>query len=220
MKLNVTFHNFLYNNNVMKKISKATLQRYPLYLKALRKLRNDGVDKIMSSELANYVDVKSTTIRRDFSLIGSLGKQGYGYDVDKLIEMFTRELGGDYSEKMILVGCGNLGKAIANYGHWNELVGDIVCAFDKIPENVAGVRIPVYNINEIEERIPKGCRIAILAASKDVQETVNRLASVGIKGIVDITHQHFKVPNGVKVKEVDIVSTIQELVFQTNMLDR
>lgn len=204
----------------MKKISKATLQRYPLYLKALRKLRNDGVDKVMSSELANYVDIKSTTIRRDLSLIGSLGKQGYGYDVDKLIEMFTKELGGNYSEKMILVGCGNLGKAIANYEHWNELVGDIVCAFDKVPENVAGVRVPVYNIDDLEKYMPKGCRIAIMAASRDVQNTVDKLANSGIKGIVDITHQHFKVPDGVIVKEVDIVSTIQELVFQTNMMDR
>ena len=67
---------------LVKTISKATLKRYPIYLKALRKLSDDGVKKVMSSDLAALVDIKSTTIRRDFSLIGQLGKQGYGYDVD------------------------------------------------------------------------------------------------------------------------------------------
>ena len=61
---------------------KATIQRYPIYLKALRRLQGENVSKIMSSELADIVGIAPTTIRRDFSLIGSLGKQGYGYDVD------------------------------------------------------------------------------------------------------------------------------------------
>lgn len=204
----------------MKKISKATLQRYPIYLKALRKIKTDGIDKIMSNELAKYVDVKSTTIRRDFSLIGSLGKQGYGYEVDRLIEIFSKELGGNYNEKIILVGCGNFGKTILNYNHWDDVVGEIVCAFDKCPEKVGKLQIPVYDIKDLEEKLPEGCRIAILAISGEVQQTVDKLAEVGIKGIVDMTHQHFSVPEGVKVKDVDIVSMIQELVFATNMLDR
>ena len=84
-------------------ISKATLKRYPVYLKALRKLSRDGIKKVMSSELADFVNIKSTTIRRDFSLMGQLGKQGYGYDVDELIEIFSKELGENYEEKMILI---------------------------------------------------------------------------------------------------------------------
>lgn len=204
----------------MKKISKATSQRYPVYLKALRKIKADGIDRIMSNELASYVDIKSTTIRRDFSLIGTLGKQGYGYDVDKLIETFSKELGGEFNEQIILVGCGNFGKTILNYNRWDDVVGEIVCAFDKQPDKVGKLSIPVYNINDLEKKLPKGCRIAILTVSGDVQATVDRLANAGIKGIVDMTHQHFIVPEGVKVKDVDIVSTIQELVFSTNMLDR
>lgn len=204
----------------MKKISKATLQRYPIYLKALRKIKEEGINKIMSAELANYVDIKPTTIRRDFSLIGNLGKQGYGYDVDKLIKIFSEELGGNYNEKIILVGCGNFGKTILNYNHWNDIVGEIVCAFDIFPEKITNVNVPVYHIDSLEEKMPEGCRIAILAISGGVQETVDKLAKAGIKGIVDMTHQHFKTPEGVTVKVVDIVSMIQELVFSTNMLNR
>ena len=106
-----------------KKISSATLHRYPIYLKALRKIKKDGKEKIMSNELAKYVNIKSTTIRRDFSLIGTLGKQGYGYNVNDLIDIFSKELGGEYNEKIILIGCGNFGKTILNYNHWSDVVG-------------------------------------------------------------------------------------------------
>ena len=85
----------------MKKTPNATLRRYPIYLKALRKIKEEGKDKIMSSELAEYVNIKSTTIRRDFSLIGCLGKQGYGYNVQELIDIFAEELGVNYDEKIV-----------------------------------------------------------------------------------------------------------------------
>ena len=204
----------------MKKISNATLQRYPIYLKALRRIKNEGKTRIMSNELSDLVNIKSTTIRRDFSLIGSLGKQGFGYDVDKLIEIFSEELGNNYNEKIILVGCGNFGKTILNYNHWEDVVGEIVCAFDIKPEKIVGVNIPVYDIKDIKKYMPEGCRIAIMTVSSDVQNTIDLLASVGIKGILDVTHTHFVIPEGVQVKEIDIVSKIQELVFSTNMLDR
>lgn len=207
-------------NVIMKNVSNATLQRYPIYLKALRKIKNEGKTRVMSNELSDLVKIKSTTIRRDFSLIGSLGKQGFGYDVDKLIEIFSDELGGNYNEKIILVGCGNFGKTILNYNRWEDVVGEIVCAFDIKPESIIGVNIPVYDIKDIKEKMPEGCRIAILTVSSDVQNTVDLLASVGIKGILDVTHTHFIVPEGMRVKEIDIVSKIQELVFSTNMLDR
>lgn len=74
-------------------VPKATLQRYPVYLKALRRLQKNGVKRIMSRELSSFVDIEPTTIRRDFSFLGNLGKQGYGYDVDKLIDIFNQQLG-------------------------------------------------------------------------------------------------------------------------------
>ena len=72
----------------------------------------------------------STTIRRDFSFLGNLGKQGYGYDVNKLIEIFNQQLGMDFDEKIILVGAGNMGRALMKYNKWDYVVGEIACAFD------------------------------------------------------------------------------------------
>ncbi len=201
-------------------VPKATLQRYPIYLKALRKLQSNGVTRIMSKELSEYVDIESTTIRRDFSFLGTLGKQGYGYDVEKLITIFNEELGLGFDEKIILVGAGNLGRALMNYNRWNHVVGEIVCAFDMFPEKTGKVSIPVYHVSEIKEKMPKGCRIAILCVSQNVQETVDHLIENGIVGIVDFTHEHFQVPKHVRVKPVDVVSTIQELVFETNSIHK
>ena len=201
-------------------VPKATLQRYPVHLKALRKLQKNGVSKIMSRELSNFVDIEPTTIRRDFSFLGNLGKQGYGYDVDKLIEIFNQELGVDFDEKIILVGAGNLGRALMNYNKWDYVVGEIACAFDIDPAKTGNMfGINVYSLDELETRIPKGCRIAILTISEDIQATVDRLIANGIIGIVDFTHQHFQVPHHVMVKAVDVVSSIQELVFTTNSMD-
>lgn len=203
-----------------KKVPKATLQRYPVYLKALRRLKKYGHTRVMSKELSELVNIESTTIRRDFSLLGNLGKQGYGYDIDTLIDIFNQQLGVDFDEKIILVGAGNLGRALMKYNKWDHVVGEIACAFDINPDR-QGVRfnIPVYSMDELEEKIPEGCRIAILTISDNVQGTVDQLIACGIRGIVDFTHKHVQVPNNVSLKVVDVVSSVQELVFETNSLD-
>lgn len=204
----------------MKKLSnvpKATMQRYPVYLKALRKLYGMGVERVLSRELSLFVDIEPTTIRRDFSFIGSLGKQGYGYDVQTLIETFDDLLGVSFEEKLILVGAGNLGRAILNYNRWNHVVGEIACAFDIEADKLGQVSdIPIYHMSELEERMPEGCRIAIVTVSKNVQETVDRLIDLGIRGIVDFSSEHIQIPDNVVIKTVDVVSTIQELIFETN----
>lgn len=203
-----------------KSVPKATLQRYPIYLKALRKLDQRGVEKIMSRDLALLVDIEPTTIRRDFSFIGTLGRQGYGYDVKSLLEVFSNELGMVNEENIILVGAGNLGRALLKYNGWDHIVGEIKCAFDINPDRL-GVRfdVPVYHMNELETRLPENCRIAILAISHNVQETVDRLIKCGITGIVDFTQEHIQVPRTVLLRHVDVVSAIQEIIFETNSLD-
>ena len=199
-------------------IPKATIQRYPIYLKALRRLQKEQVSKIMSSELSEIVGIAPTTIRRDFSLIGSLGKQGYGYDVERLISIFSDELGVNYNEKIILIGCGNLGHALLNYNKWNNVVGEIVCAFDINPSAIHNVAIPVYGMDQLKSKMPQGCRIAILCITQNIQRTVDELIDNGIRGIVNFTQEHFSTPNNVSVKNVDVVSSIQKIVLSVNSL--
>ena len=200
-------------------VPKATLQRYPLYLKALRLIKKEGITKIMSKELSEYVSIESTTIRRDFSFIGRLGKQGFGYDVDSLISIFEEQLGVNFDEKIILVGVGNLGKALLKYNKWNNVVGEIVCAFDRNPKRIKKLNIPVYDIKDIKKYMPEGCRIAILCIDKDLQKTVDLLQEAGIKGLVNFTSEHFIVNKNIKMKTISVVESIQELVFETNNMN-
>ena len=200
-----------------KTVPKATLQRYPIYLKALRKLKSQGISKILSSELSDYVDIESTTIRRDFSFLGTLGKQGYGYDIDSLIAKFNSELGVNVDEKIILIGIGNLGRALMNYNRWNHVVGEIVCGFDIDPKVIdSKCDVPVYHLDQLCDKMPENCRIAILTISQNIQETVDKLVDCGIIGLVDFSNEHIRVPKGVTIKAIDVVSAIQELVFSTN----
>ena len=207
----------------MTEISKATLKRFPVYLKALRKLSQNGKKRIRSTELSEYVDIKATTIRHDFSLIGQLGKQGYGYDVDELIDIFAKQLGEDYDEDMILIGVGRLGKAILNYNNWNHVAGEIVCAFDLQPEKrnkEDKVNVPVYHISQLKEKFPEGCEIAILCIPSGAQEIVDELHELGVRGIVNFTREHFVLPEGMIKSDVDVVSVIEELVFEVNSLNK
>ena len=138
-------------------VPKATLQRYPVYLKALRRLQKNGIKRIMSRELSSFVDIEPTTIRRDFSFLGNLGKQGYGYDVDRLIDIFNQQLGVDFDEKLILVGAGNLGRALLNYNKWDHVVGEVACAFDVDPEKQGSqFGVNVWSMDDLEEKMPKG----------------------------------------------------------------
>ena len=204
------------NNSI---VPKATMQRYPIYLKALRKLHAMNVSRIMSSQLSELVGVTATTIRRDLTFIGCLGKQGSGYEVEKLIEVYNEKLGTGFDEKIVLIGCGNLGQALLNYNRWDYVVGEIVMAFDIDPEIIGEKKgVPVYHIDELEQRIPSDCHIAILTASSDSQAIVERLHKCGVIGLIDFTHQHIQVPKGMVLKPIDIVSNIQELVFETNSI--
>lgn len=205
------------------KISKATMSRYPIYLKALRKMQHEGKEVFLSSELFEATGIQDTTIRRDFTYLSkteNLGQRGKGYDVKHLINIFNEVLGLRLDEPIVLIGVGNLGSAILKYNRWQYTVGQIDCAFDLDPYKVGerfGVKL--YNIDDLESKFPEGCKIAILAISHNVQETVDRLMDLGIKGIVDFTHTHFTVRPGIEVQTVDVVVAIQELAIKMHLND-
>ncbi len=200
------------------KISNATMSRFPVYLKALRKMQLEGKVNFLSSELSEVTSILDTTIRRDFSFLAdkeSLGRRGIGYEVDHIVDALNDVLGLGSQEPIILIGVGNLGKAILKYNRWQYTVGKIVCGYDKDPNVVGEIfGVKLHHIDDLEKTFPKNCNIAILAISENVQETVDRLMDLGIKGIVDFTHTHFLVREGIEVQPVDVVVAIQELVLR------
>lgn len=169
-------------------IPKATARRLPLYYRYLRMLHDTGKNKVSSTELSEAVQVDSATIRRDFSYFGELGKRGYGYDVENLMNFFAKTLNEDELTNVALIGVGNLGSALLKYKFHQSNSIRVSCAFD-VNEDIVGRivdGIPVYPMEDMMEQIRvQQIEVAILTIpARKAQEVVNKLAEAGVKGIL------------------------------------
>ncbi|MFK8242538.1 MULTISPECIES: redox-sensing transcriptional repressor Rex [unclassified Facklamia] len=200
-----------------KEIPRATARRLPIYHRYLRFLHNAGKRRISSTELSEAVKVDSATIRRDFSYFGALGKRGYGYDVDYLLDFFSKTLNQDRLTSIGLIGVGHLGNALLNYNFRKNNNVRIGAAFDVNQDLVGKVLsgVPVYSMEELEKQIEEqAIEIVILTVPQETAaEVVERLVSVGIKGIMNFTPLRFDVPRSVRVQNVDLTTELQTLIY-------
>lgn len=196
-------------------IPQATAKRLPLYYRTLNQLSYQGKTRVSSQELSDAVKVDSATIRRDFSYFGALGKKGYGYNVEYLLEFFKRTLDQDEITEVALIGVGNLGTALLNYNFIRNNNTKIVAAFErskgKIGTKVGGV--PIYHISELKERL-KNIEVAILTVpASAAQEMTNQLVNIGIKGILNFTPARLTVPPHVRIHHIDLSVELQSLIY-------
>lgn len=200
-----------------REIPRATALRLPIYHRYLRFLQHAGKKRISSTELSEAVKVDSATIRRDFSYFGALGKRGYGYDVDNLLDFFSRILNQDRLTSVGLIGVGNLGNALINYNFRKSSNIRIGAAFDVNPDLVGTIHhgVPVYSMDELEEQIEQQqLEIVIIAVPQDVAgDIVDRAIQAGIKGIMNFTPIRFDVPKNVRVQNVDLTNELQTLIY-------
>ena len=117
-----------------RQISKAVISRLPRYYRYLGELMEEGIERISSNELSARMKVTASQIRQDLNNFGGFGQQGYGYNVQYLYDEIGKLLGLDVKHKMIIVGAGNLGQAIANYGNFRNRGFEIAALFDKNPD--------------------------------------------------------------------------------------
>lgn len=198
-------------------IPKATARRLPLYYRYLRILHNAGKNKVSSTELSEAVQVDSATIRRDFSYFGELGKRGYGYDVENLMNFFAKTLNDDELTNVALIGVGNLGSALLKYKFHQSNSIRVSCAFD-VNENIVGRivdGIPVYPMSDMMEQIRiQQIEVAILTLpARKAQEVVNQLADAGVKGILNFTAARLVAPADVLIQNVDLTNELQTLIY-------
>lgn len=197
----------------------ATDKRVPIYYQGLRRLQKLGIDKVKSSELADYLNIQASTIRRDFSMIGELGKQGYGYNVDYLVNVFREEL-GIKTMNAILIGVGNLGTALLNYDFEEEFGLVIKKAYDSNPMLI-GKKI---NGIEIEELTPKcslykEAEIAIVCVnSENAKTVVDSLTNCNVRGILNFTTERFASTKSTAVHNVDLSSELLVLAYHVQKI--
>lgn len=198
-------------------IPKATARRLPLYYRYLRMLHDTGKNKVSSTELSEAVQVDSATIRRDFSYFGELGKRGYGYDVENLMNFFAKTLNEDELTNVALIGVGNLGSALLKYKFHQSNSIRVSCAFD-VNEDIVGRivdGIPVYPMEDMMEQIRvQQIEVAILTIpARKAQEVVNKLAEAGVKGILNFTSARLVAPPEVLIQNVDLTNELQTLIY-------
>ncbi|HET9654181.1 MAG TPA: redox-sensing transcriptional repressor Rex [Kineosporiaceae bacterium] len=198
-------------------IPDATVARLPVYLRALTSLAEHGVETVSSEELAAAAGVGSAKLRKDLSHLGSYGTRGVGYEVDYLVYQISRELGLTQDWRVAIVGVGNLGHALANYGGFVSRGFTIAALLDADPaivgETVGG--LPVRPVAELEAVVEaEDIHIGVVATpASAAQEVCDRLVGAGVTSVLNFAPVVLVVPDPVMVRKVDLSTELQILAF-------
>ncbi|MBO4913009.1 MAG: redox-sensing transcriptional repressor Rex [Butyrivibrio sp.] len=203
-----------------KEISQAVISRLPRYFRYLGDLKEKGVERISSQELSDIMKVTASQIRQDFNNFGGFGQQGYGYNVGYLYDEISKILGIDKEHRLVIIGAGHLGKAIAGYTNFTRRGFVFKGAFDCNPE-LFGTKIrdvEVRPIDEVDEFIKNNkIEIAVLTIPKEqAVPMAHRLCGCGIKAIWNFAHVDLEVPDYIVVENVHLSDSLMKLSYNIN----
>ena len=200
-------------------IPRATAKRLSLYYRIFKRFNSEKIEKANSKQIAEAIGIDSATVRRDFSYFGELGRRGFGYDVKKLMNFFADLLNDNAITNVMIVGVGNMGRALLHYRFHERNKMKVVMAFDidDHPEvgSTTSDGIPIYGISQIKEKIQSGnVQTAILTVpSVKAQEVASILVQAGVKGILCFSPVNLSLPKDVVVQYVDLTSELQTLLY-------
>ncbi len=195
------------------RLSRATAQRLSQYLRCLA--RSDRT--VSSVELARAVGVSAAQVRRDLAALGHLGQRGVGYDSASLTSAIRRTLGIDRTWRAVLVGVGNLARALLRYRGFRDQGFQIVGLFDndpaKVGQSVEGLAIEP--LAAIPARVPVlRAELGVLTVpSEPAQAVADMLTAAGVKGLLNFAPVLLKTPAAVKVVTVDLAIQLEQLAF-------
>ncbi|SDP87090.1 redox-sensing transcriptional repressor [Actinopolyspora xinjiangensis] len=198
-------------------IPEAAVARLAVYLRVLSGLDEREVHTVSSEELAVAAGVNSAKLRKDLSYIGSYGTRGVGYEVAVLIGQIERTLGLTQQNRVAVIGIGNLGHALANYGGFPSRGFPVTALFDLDPD-LMGVPVGGIPVDHIDD-IPRVCAErdvtigAIATPAKGAQEVCDRLVRAGVRCILNFAPVVLQVPEEVEVRKVDLAVEMQILSF-------
>lgn len=199
------------------KLPPRTVERLSKYRRILDKYKDLEEAHIHSHKLAALLNLTPEQVRRDLMLIGINGNRRKGYCIKMLVDVIGHIIDRQCSQKVALVGIGNLGKAVLNFIRKAGTRMNIAAAFDidsnKVNTNIAGVHC--YDLALAESVIQKEqIKIAILTVPPDAaSQTVQLLLQSGIKGILNFTSVPLDVPSGIYTKDYDIITSLEEIGF-------
>jgi redox-sensing transcriptional repressor len=200
------------------KPSRASAARLSLYLRCLEGWERAGRETTSSLGLAEALGIGDAQVRKDLALLGGLGRRGVGYRVANLIQAIRIALGIDRRWSTVLVGAGNLGRALLRYQGFSERGFRIVGIFDNDPRKI-GQKIEdleVFDFKEFKERTEQlEAKLAIVAVpSEGIEEVVKGLTEAGIQGVLNFAPTMLRLPEGTPIVNVDLTIQLEQLAFQ------
>ncbi len=202
------------------KISNAVIRRLPRYRRYLGDLQKKGVKKISSGEFSRVIGYTASQIRQDLNNFGEFGQQGYGYNVEDLYGEISEILGLNQEYKMVIVGGGNLGQAIANYTYYYK-AGFKVYGIFEINPKLVGLKIndiDVMDYEDLSQYIEENhIDIGIICTTKDsAKEVAEKLCAAGVKGIWNFTPVDLEVDPPVALEQVHLSDSLHSLAYHMN----
>ena len=199
-----------------KVISEAVIKRLPRYYRYLEHLEQEGVSKVSSGTLASLLGVTASQVRQDFCNFGGFGQHGYGYDVGYLKRKLAEILGLDRQYDMIIIGAGNIGRALAGYKNFAAEGFKVRALFDiEVKDPFVG-DVPVYKIDKLAEYVKEhGCDIAVIATQKNVASDVaSQLVALGVKSLWNFAPIDLEVPKDVAVENIAMSESLYVLSYR------
>lgn len=198
-------------------ISAATVARLPAYLRSLLELAAAEASTVSSDHLAALVGVNSATVRRDLGALGISGTRGVGYDVKYLVYEISVTLGVHQDWPVVVVGAGNLGRALANYSGLAER-GFPVRALVDVDRAKVGTMVgavPVHHLDDLPRLVAElGVAVGVIATPAEAaQEVADRLVAAGVGSLLNFTAHPVVAPDQVVVRRVDLATELQILSF-------
>ncbi|MBR4720493.1 MAG: redox-sensing transcriptional repressor Rex [Clostridia bacterium] len=201
-----------------KKVPEVVIRRLSRYYRYLDELDKDGKTRISSTALSKKMGVTASQIRQDFNYFGGFGQQGYGYNVQYLLAELKKLLGITNGYRLVIVGAGNLGHAIANYGGLKKRGFKLLGIFDNDKEKIGKKvgNIEISDISKIKDFISENkIDIAILTLPKDATEEVaEMLMDSGVRGFWNFSYTELKSKNEVFVENVHLTDSLMTLSFK------
>ncbi len=193
------------------------IRRLPLYARSLRYLLEEGIHSVSSQELGERINVTAAQIRKDLSYFGEFGKQGIGYDVEKLLNHIERILGLTHRWPVVLVGVGYLGQAIARYDGFHTQGLQIVGLFDNDPAKVGQMvgEHPILDYGQLHAVIHQHhARLAIIAVpATHAQSVADLLIDAGVRAILNYAPIILQTPDDVWVRYIDPVAVLHSMTY-------
>lgn len=203
----------------------SVIKRLPRYYRFVGMLRDKGVTRISSRELSDLMGLTASQIRQDFNCFGGFGQQGYGYNIEQLYAEISRILGLDKGHKMILIGVGNLGRAIATHMSFERRGFRLLAIFDR-NEALSGHMIrglPIRHTNGLDDfcREQKPTVAALCIPSGESMDVAEQLVQLGIKGFWNFSHADIarKYPE-LAVENVHLSDSLMTLSYHVESLNK